>query len=189
MISPGLFSFFWNFHFLDCYGGKRAKNSPGWPCLVHFISLKSYIIWFSFMVLMFKMIISSGVFFIFSKFWFSGLLGGKRAKNSLKWQKICLSCSISQEPFLIWLSFVVQKCKVIISLGVFFFNYYFKILIFGLLGGSKGKNGPKWQIVLCTVYLRNHASYDSWFMVHLCKRIISQGVFYIFSKFSGSIVG
>ena len=27
-ISRHFFSFFWNFHFLGCYGGKRAKNSP-----------------------------------------------------------------------------------------------------------------------------------------------------------------
>ena len=34
------------------------------------------------------MIISAGAFFIFSKFSYFGLLGGKKAKNSPKWQKI-----------------------------------------------------------------------------------------------------
>ena len=32
--------------------------------------------------------ISAKFFFIFSKFWFSWLLGGNRAKNSPKWQEI-----------------------------------------------------------------------------------------------------
>ena len=40
------------------------------------ISQESCIIWFSFMVLMCKLIISPGMFFSFSKFWFFGLLEG-----------------------------------------------------------------------------------------------------------------
>ena len=36
---------------------------------------------------MYKMIIYPSVFSIFSKFWYLGLLGGKRAKNGPKWQK------------------------------------------------------------------------------------------------------
>ena len=56
-------------------------------CLVHFISQEPYIIWFSFMVLMCKMILPPQIFFILSKFWFSELLGGKRV-NSPKWQNI-----------------------------------------------------------------------------------------------------
>ena len=56
-------------------------------CLVHFISQEPYIIWFSFMVLMCKMILPPQIFFILSKFWFSELLGGKRV-NSPKWQSI-----------------------------------------------------------------------------------------------------
>ena len=41
--------------------------------------------------------ISPDVFFIFSKFCFSGLLGGKRAKNGSKNKKLCLSHFTSQE--------------------------------------------------------------------------------------------
>ena len=109
-------------------------------CLVHFISQEPYIIWFSFMVLMCKMILPPQIFFIFSKFWFSGLLGGKGqiAQND---KTFGLSCSISQEPYILWSSFVVHKCKMIISPGFF---YFFKILIFWFLGGSKGKHRPKW---------------------------------------------
>ena len=47
----------------------------------------------SIMVHMCKMIISLGVFFIFSKFWFFGLLGGKMAKNGPKWQKNSFCCA------------------------------------------------------------------------------------------------
>ena len=43
-----------------------------------------------------KMIIYSEVFFIFSKFWFSGSIGGRRAKHGPKWQKLhwfsCENC-------------------------------------------------------------------------------------------------
>ena len=67
---------------------------------------------------------------------------------------------------------------------------FFEFWFFGLLGGSKGK---KWQEdkKLCPLHFISQEPYIiwSWFMVHMCKRIISPGVFYIFSKFSGSIVG
>ena len=79
-------------------GCKRVKNGPKWEkfCWSCSLSQELYIIWFSFMVLMFKMVLRPGVYFTFSKWWFSRLLGGgNRAKNSLKWQ--CLSCSISQD--------------------------------------------------------------------------------------------
>ena len=40
IISPGFFSFFWNFEFLGCYGGKRAKNNPKWK--IHTIFQEQY---------------------------------------------------------------------------------------------------------------------------------------------------
>ena len=95
MISPGVFFHFFKIFILwvvrvgegvDVKGQKMVQNDKK-LCLLCSISQESYIIWFSFMALMFKMIIPPGVFFIFSKFWFSGLLGGKRAKNGPKWQK------------------------------------------------------------------------------------------------------
>ena len=72
---------------------------------------------------------SPDAFFIFWKFWFSGLLGRecKRAKNGPKWQ-IILSHSLSQELYLIWLWFLVHMCKMMISPAIFF--RFFKILIF-----------------------------------------------------------
>ena len=52
-----------------------------------------------------------------------GVKGQKAIQND---KKLCLLPSISQEPYTIWLSFVVQMCKMIIS--SVFFNV--KILIF-----------------------------------------------------------
>ena len=125
-------------------------------CLSHSISQEPHIIEFSFIVLMCKMIISPGVFFSFSKFWFFILLEGKRAKNSTKWPKIQL---ISQEPYIIWLSFVVHKCKMIIYLQafVFFFKCFQNFDASGCQEDKSTKNDPKWQkTVFCTLYHRNH---------------------------------
>ena len=74
-----------------------------------------------------------------------------------------LSCFISQEPN-IPLSFMVHMCKMIISPDFFFsnrtwthnhlvhkrtLNHLAKLArFFGLLGGKKAKNGPKWQKIL-----------------------------------------
>ena len=52
-------------------GQKMVQNENKF-CLSRSISQESYIIWFWFKVLMCKMIISPGIFFIFWKFWFSG---------------------------------------------------------------------------------------------------------------------
>ena len=89
------------------------------------ISQIPYIIRFSFMVHMYKMIISLGSFFIFSKFWFFGLSGGKKGQKIVQnYQKFCLSCSISQNSYIIWSSFVVCKCKMIISSSLFFLHFF-----------------------------------------------------------------
>ena len=77
-----------------------------------------------------EMMTSLDAFLSFSKFWFSGLSageGGWRAKNGPNLQKI-ISQSISQEPCLIWLCFLVHMCKMMISPAIFF--SFFKILIF-----------------------------------------------------------
>ena len=100
---------------------------------------------------------------------------------------------ISQELYIIWLSFVVYKCKMIISPGLFF--YFFKNLFLWVVRRVKGQKmvqNDKKNFVLCTLYLRNHIYIIwSWLMVHMCKRIISPGTFYIFFNFYilGSVVG
>ena len=78
----------------------------------------------------------------------------------------CLSHSISQEWYIIWLSFTVRMCKMIISPGVFF---NFKILIFCVVRGLKGKIWPKMtKFFACrTLYFRNHIIIWSSFMVYM----------------------
>ena len=173
-------------------------------CLSCFISQETYIIWFSFMVHMYKMI-SQVVFFILSKLWFSRLLGEYKGK---KWSKVknnsvshtpyirnhtsydfhlciygtndnisrifyfilfflilskfwlfqclrreqgskgqktvhknlCTLHLISKEPYIICLSFVVHKCKLMISPGFFFSKFWFF--------SKRAKNGPKWEKIL-----------------------------------------
>ena len=54
--------------------------------------------------------------------------------------KNCLLRSLSWEPYIIWLSFMVHMFKVIISPGVFFFfNYFFKILLVFVVRLVKGQ--------------------------------------------------
>ena len=71
----------------------------------------------TFMVHMCKMIIS--VSFIFCKILIFQVVrevkGQKTVQND---KKSCLSCFIFQEPYMIWLSFMVQMCKMIISPGI-----------------------------------------------------------------------
>ena len=85
-----VFSFFQNFDFLGCYGGKKAKNALKWQkILSHSVSQQSYIIWLWFLVHMCKMVISPAFsFFFFCHFFkilffqvFNGLEGQKMIQN------------------------------------------------------------------------------------------------------------
>ena len=101
------FSFFQNYQFAVASGVKEQKTTKTERKLFQ----EPYFIWLSFMIQLCKMIISPGVFFIFPKFRFSGLLGDTRAKISAKLQKCLPIHSISQEPYMIWLSFMVTFVK------------------------------------------------------------------------------
>ena len=84
----------------------------------------------------FRNYISSWFFLNFFNILIFGVVSGeKRQKMSQNDKQFCLSPSISQEPCITWSSFLIHKCKMIISLG-FFFSIFFLILILGLLGGS-----------------------------------------------------
>ena len=100
-------------------------------------------------------------------FW--GIKEQKIAQND----KNCLSCLISQVPYIISL-FVVHKCKMIISRGVFIF---FKILILWVVRRVKGQKMAQIYFILQQSYI-----IWSWFMVHVCKRMVSPCIFYIFFK-------
>ena len=100
------------------------------------------------------------LFFIFFKiliFWVVREIKGQKMVQNDK--KFCLL--ISQEPYIIWLSFMVHFCKMIISPGVFF--HFFKILIFQVVRGVKGLKLVQNDKKFCPLhapYLRSHTSYD-----------------------------
>ena len=146
-------------------------------CLSRFIFQEPYIIWLSFMVDIWKMVMSLAFFLsIFSKFWFSGLFGGKKkiVEND---KKNCILCFMSQEPYIIWSSFVVHKCKMIISPQFFF--HFFKMLIFWVARRVKCKKMAQNDKKFCFPCLVLQEPYIIWssLMPHMCKRIISPGVF------------
>ena len=89
--------------------------------------------------------------------------------------KFCLLRLISQEQYIMQLLFVVHKCKMIISPGVFLF---FKILILGLVWRVKGQKMAQNDKKLCPLYFKSQEPYMiwSWFRIHMCKRhIVIQG--------------
>ena len=130
-----------------------------------------------------KMIISSGIFSTFLKiliFWVHSRVKGQKMVWNDK--KLCLLCTISQKPHIIWLSFEVQICKMIISPGVFF---NVKIFIFQVVKGLKRQKMTQNVENFChTLYFRNHISYDLhlWYTC-MYKSITSPGIFSFFSKF------
>ena len=141
-------------------GQKTVQNNKNF-CPSRFIFQEPYIIWLSFMVQLCKMIIPPVFSFIFSKFCFFGLLG--EGKKLSKTEKIWLSHSISQELYILWLSFMVHICKVIIYSGGFF--------IFGLLGGKSTKNGPKWQRILSHMFVIS-GSIHHMIVIYICYTCI-----------------
>ena len=140
MISPGVFLIVLNFSFFGLLEGKGEKYSPKWK-LLHALSQEQYILWSWILPHLCKMMISPGFFVVvFLVFGFSRLLGREKGK---KWprvtKKFCLLHFISQEPYIIWLSFMVHLCKMMISPGVFFnfSQFWFSELL-----------GPKWEKIL-----------------------------------------
>ena len=103
------------------------------------------------------MIISPGIFFIFSKFWFFGLLGVKKAKNSLKWQNI-LSVTLH-----IWRTIHhMTVCKMIMPSGIFFFLFF---LIFWVHSEVKGQNMAQNDKTLCLLHFIFQEPY---IMIYIC---------------------
>ena len=115
-ISSHFFHFFKILIFWVVKRGKRTKNGPKWERIlsvalhiletIHYMTVHYYqlhsisqdpYIWWSFVVHECKVMISPGIFFIFSNFDFeivSGVKGQKMIQND---KKLCLSHPISQE--------------------------------------------------------------------------------------------
>ena len=77
------------------------------------------------------MIVPPGFFPLFFQIFIfrfvSGVKGLKLVQND---KKLCLLRSIYQEPYIIWFSYMVHICKMIISPRQVFFPFFFKSLIF-----------------------------------------------------------
>ena len=110
--------------------------------------------------------------------------GVKEQKMVQNDKKFCLLRSISQEPCIILLSFMVQMCKMIIFPGVFF---NFKILAFWVVRGLKGQKMAQNDKKFCLSHSICQELYIIWywFLVHMCKMVISPGNFFLNFDFWG----
>ena len=113
-------------------GQKTVQNNKKF-CLSCFISQKLYVIWLSFMVHLCKMVISPGIFFYFLKIWIFWIVKEKKGQEIDQNDKKFCHALISQEPYIIWFSFMVHMYKVIISPGDF--SIFLKFWFFRFLGG------------------------------------------------------
>ena len=77
----------------------------------------------------------------------------------------------------IWLWFLVRKCKMMTSPDAFFIFSKFWCNL-----PERVKNGSKWQKMSHSVFLEPYLIW-LWFLVHMCKMIVSPAIFFIFSKF------
>ena len=130
------FSFFQNFNFLGCFGGKKAKIGPKWQ--KNFVRHASYLrnhisydchLWYPCVKWLYLQ-----TFFHFFKILIFWVLGVKRQKTVLNDKKFCPSHFISQEPYIILLWFVVHMCEMVISPANFFI---FQNFDFGVFMGAK----------------------------------------------------
>ena len=97
------------------------------------------------------MIISPGIFFTFFFFLNFDFLGCKRAKNSPKWQNsVCHTAYLRSHIYIIWLFFVVHKCKIMICQAAsFIFSkfWFFRWLVGYILYFSYKRRG---DVSTCT---------------------------------------
>ena len=145
---------------------KTVQNDKKF-CLLHSISEEPYITWLLFMFLKLFMLCFFSYFFHFCEhFDFLAPYGVKGQKTVQNDKKLCLSHSISQEPFIIWLSFMVQMCKMIISLDVFF---SVTTSIFQVVKGLKGQKMAQNIENFCLSHLIFQELYIIWssFMVQM----------------------
>ena len=185
--SQGLYFIFSKFWFFRLLRGLNRKKCPKWQRILS-VALDNSVIIHHMIVIFGTHLYNdkpTGVFFIFSKCWFFGLLGGwvKGQKMVQNDKKFCPLHPITQEPYIIWLSFIVQICKMIISSGVFF--HVFKILIFWVHRGVKEQKAVQNDRKFCLSHSVSQEPYIIWFwfLVHMCKMMISPGNFFIFQNF------
>ena len=107
---------------------------------------------------------------------------GTRLYMSL-FPSVRLSCTISQEPYIIKLKFLVHLCKMMIPPGVFFLIQIFISRDVRAVKGQKIVQNEKLQLHPSCTISQEQYSISSWFLVHLCKMMISPGAFFILLRF------
>ena len=144
MISPAVFFIFFKYWFFGLLWQKKGKKLPkmknnNYIRYVPYLRNSVYSIWSWFLVYLCKMMMFSYFFKILIFLVVRGVKGQKIVQNDKN--------SVSHASYLrnhkYAHHFVVWKCKMMISAGVLFI--FLKLWFFRLLGGSKSKNGPKWQ--------------------------------------------
>ena len=126
-------------------------------CPSHSISQEPYIIWFLDMLHMYKVVISSGIFFHSFKifiFWINRVVKWQEMTQSDK--KVCL-------PLILIVIFGTHNYWWYIQK---FFSFFQKFDFFGLFFGKRVKNDLKLPISVCyALYLKNCRSYhwDFWY--------------------------
>ena len=179
------FLFFQNFDFLGCSMGNRAKNDPQLEKNVsvtlhisrtihHMIFICGAQVW--------NDNISRHVFSFFKNFDFwvvRRVKGQKMAQNN---KKLYLSHSISHEAYIIWLWFMVQKCKMMTSPDAFFI--FSNILFYLVVSRVKGqKMTRKDKKILSHSVSQELYLIWLWFLVHVCKMMMPSTIFFILFKF------
>ena len=112
-------------------------------------------IWSWLLVHLCKIMIFPGIFFIFLKFWFFGLLESQRAKTGPWWQtnSVCYTSYLRNH--------ISHDCHLWYTCVKFFQTIFFSGLLGG--GGVKGQKmvqNEKKNYVCCASYLRNHTPHD-----------------------------
>ena len=105
--------------------GQQTVQNDKKLSLLRSISQEPYIIWLSFIVQIFKMIISPGIFFSFKilTFWVvRELKAQKMAQND---RNFCLSHLVFQEPYIIWSSIMVHMFLKKDNISRHFFLFFF----------------------------------------------------------------
>ena len=91
----------------------------------------------------YQKIIPPGIFFIVFKIWIFRTIWGRGLVKGQKMvqynKKFCLLYLVAQEPYIIWLSFMLHLCKMKMSPGNF--SIFWKFLLFGLLREGGGGGG------------------------------------------------
>ena len=169
--------------FENLVGGSTPCRKGGVP------TMSIYSIWF--LEHLCKIMIYLCSFFIFQFFqqffqifWVVRVEGGgvKMVKMAQNYKILSVVFYISRTVHHIWLSIMIHICKVIISPDICF--HFFKKKFFLLVRRIKRQKMAQNYKILSVVFYISRTVHHIWLsiMIHICKMIISPGIFFIFSK-------